>query len=104
MDGFVLATLTAWYFTRRRRNGEVFAIGLFIYPITRFLIEFIRGDEPGLFGTRFTISQWISAGMFVIAIGYLVWLSRRPAVLEPICTEPEPKSVLPSQARPQPAR
>lgn len=104
LDGFVLATLTAWYFARRRRNGEVFAIGLFIYPITRFLIEFIRGDEPGLFGTRFTISQWISAGMFVIAIGYLVWLSRRPAVLEPICTEPEPKSVLPSQPRPQPAR
>lgn len=88
IDGFVLATLTAWYFTRRRRNGEVFAIGLTLYPITRFLIEFIRGDEPGLFGTRFTISQWISAGMFLVAIGYIVFLSRRPAVREPICTDP----------------
>jgi len=88
IDGFVLAALTLWYFSRRRRNGEVFAIGLLIYPITRFLIEFIRGDEPGLFGTRFTISQWISAGMFVVALGYLFWLSRRPAILEPLCTEP----------------
>lgn len=90
VDGFVLAALTAWYFRRRRRNGEVFAIGLLIYPITRFLIEFIRGDEPGLFGTRFTISQWISAAMFLVAIGYMVWLSRRPAIREPICTGPLP--------------
>ena len=88
LDGFVLAALTAWYFSRRRRNGEVFAIGLFIYPITRFLIEFIRNDEPGLLGPQLTISQWISAGMFLIAIGYMVWLSRRPAVREPICAEP----------------
>lgn len=92
IDGFVLAALTAWYFSRRRRNGEVFAIGLLIYPITRFLIEFIRGDEPGLFGTRFTISQWISAGMFLVAIGYLTWLSRRPAVLEPLCEDPVPSA------------
>ena len=88
IDGFVLAALTAWYFSRRRRNGEVFAIGLTIYPITRFLIEYIRNDEPGLLGPQLTISQWISAGMFLIAIGYIVWLSRRPAVREPICTEP----------------
>ena len=88
LDGFVLAALTAWYFSRRRRNGEVFAIGLTIYPITRFLIEFIRNDEPGLLGPQLTISQWISAGMFLIAIGYMVWLSRRPAIREPICAEP----------------
>jgi phosphatidylglycerol:prolipoprotein diacylglycerol transferase len=88
IDGFVLALLTGWYFSRRRRNGEVFAIGLLIYPITRFLIEFIRGDEPGQMGTRFTISQWISAAMFLVAIGYMIWLSRRPAVREPLCSEP----------------
>lgn len=87
IDGFVIAALTAWYFSRRRRNGEVFAIGLFIYPITRFLIEFIRNDEPGLLGPKLTIAQWISVGMFAIAIGYIAWLSRRPAVREPICAD-----------------
>lgn len=87
IDGFVIAALTAWYFSRRRRNGEVFAIGLFIYPITRFLIEFIRNDEPGLLGPKLTIAQWISVGMFAIAIGYIAWLSRRPAVREPICSD-----------------
>jgi len=104
IDGFVLAALTYWYFSRRRRNGEVFAIGLTIYPITRFLIEFIRNDEPGLFGTPFTISQWISAGMFTVAIGYIVWLSRRPAVREPIFTEPPAAAVPTVTARTQPAR
>jgi phosphatidylglycerol:prolipoprotein diacylglycerol transferase len=84
IDGFIIAAITAWYFSRRRRNGEVFAIGLTIYPITRFLIEFIRGDEPGLFGSRFTISQWISAGMFLVAMAYIAWLSRRPLKLDPI--------------------
>lgn len=90
IDGFVLAALTAWYFSRRRRNGEVFAIGLTIYPITRFLIEFIRNDEPGLLAPRLTISQWISVGIFSVALCYLYWLSRRPAVREPVWTEPTP--------------
>ena len=105
MDGFFLFALTAWYFSRRRRTGEVFAIGLTIYPITRFLIEFLRNDEPGLFGSAFTISQWISAAMLVIAIGYICWLSRRPAIRETICTEPLPGgAVSPSASRTQPAR
>jgi phosphatidylglycerol:prolipoprotein diacylglycerol transferase len=69
----------------------VFAIGLFIYPITRFLIEFIRNDEPGLLGPKLTIAQWISIGMFSIALGYMTWLSRRPAVREPICSLPDSK-------------
>lgn len=98
IDGFVLAALTAWYFSRRRRNGEVFAIGLTIYPITRFLIEFIRGDEPGLFGTRFTISQWVSALMFVTAIGYIIWLSRRPPVREPVSTNAPPTPPTPASS------
>ena len=89
LDGFILAALTAWYFSRRRRNGEVFAIGLTIYPITRFLIEFIRGDEPPRYGL--TISQWISVGIFVVAIGYMIFLSRRPAVREPIGNPGEPE-------------
>lgn len=90
IDGFVLAALTAWYFSRRRRNGEVFAIGLFIYSITRFMMEFIRNDEPGVGYPPLTLAQWISLGMFMIAIGYMIWLSRRPAVREPICTDPNP--------------
>lgn len=88
IDGFVIAGLTAWYFSRRRRNGEVFAIGLTIYPITRFLIEFIRGDEPGIVGL--TISQWISVVMFSVAICYMAFLSRRPAIRESIIDKSAP--------------
>ncbi len=88
LDGFILAAITAWYFSRRRRNGEVFAIGVTMYPITRFLIEFIRGDESGIVGL--TISQWISVCIFVVAICYMYYLSRRPAIREPIGGIPEP--------------
>ena len=84
IDGFVIALITSWYFWRRRRNGEVFALALVIYPITRFCMELLRADEGGQFGTALTISQWISIGLFVINLGFLVYVSRRPAVREPI--------------------
>lgn len=84
IDGFMIAAITAWYFWHRRRNGEVLAVALFIYPVTRFCIELLRGDEVGQFGTRLTISQWISICLFLINLLYMFYLSRRPAVREPV--------------------
>ncbi|MCX7411395.1 MAG: prolipoprotein diacylglyceryl transferase [Planctomycetales bacterium] len=80
LDGFLIAALTFWYFSHRRRNGECFAVALMIYPITRFVIEILRNDEGGQLGTSLTISQWVSIGLFAVNIGFMIWLSRRPAV------------------------
>jgi phosphatidylglycerol:prolipoprotein diacylglycerol transferase len=74
----ILFFLTNAYFYHRPRNGSVLALSAFCYAITRFTIEFLRDDEPPQFGTPFTISQLISIVMFVFAIGFSVWLSRRP--------------------------
>lgn len=63
----------------RRRDGEVFAWMLTLYPVGRFFEEMVRDDEPGRLGTPLTISQLISLGLFVAAIGLWLWLSRRPA-------------------------
>ncbi len=79
LDGFLIAGLTLWYFPYRHRNGEVFGVGLMVYATTRFLIEFLRGDEPGQLGTGLTISQLISLGMFVTGLMVLLDRARRPA-------------------------
>lgn len=91
IDGFVIAALTSWYFWRRRRNGEVLALALIIYPITRFCMELLRADEGGQFGTNFTISQWVSIGLFIFNLGFMYYLSRRPPVRDPIIL-PDAKS------------
>jgi phosphatidylglycerol:prolipoprotein diacylglycerol transferase len=76
------ATLLGWllwsYYPFRRRDGECLALMLTIHPITRFLLEVIRTDEPEVFGTGLSISQNISIGLLVGAV--LIWwqLSRRP--------------------------
>jgi phosphatidylglycerol---prolipoprotein diacylglyceryl transferase len=76
LDGFFIAALTLWYHRYRRVPGDVFGLALLIAPVTRFLIEFIRGDEFGQWGTTLTISQWISLGLFAAGCGLQVYLAR----------------------------
>ncbi len=79
LDGFLLACITALLFAERRWKGEVFGWGCVLYSITRFLIEFLRGDEMGQLGTGLTISQLYSLGIAALGASVLVWQSRRPA-------------------------
>jgi len=62
----LLLSLVLWYFwTLKRRDGQVFALMLILYPIGRFLMEIVRQDEAGQFGTGFTISQLVSFVMVI---------------------------------------
>ncbi len=72
---FLLAGLTAAFFRRRPFDGAVLVVGMLLYAVKRFVIEFLRGDEMGQFGTMFTISQWISMGIFAGGLLLLVWLT-----------------------------
>jgi phosphatidylglycerol:prolipoprotein diacylglycerol transferase len=90
IDGFMIAAITAWYFGYRRRNGEVLAVALIIYPVTRFCLELLRADEVGKFGTTLTISQWISIVLFLVNIAFMFYLSQRPAVREPVILPSDP--------------
>jgi phosphatidylglycerol:prolipoprotein diacylglycerol transferase len=77
------AALLAWvlwsFFPFRRRDGEVFALMLTLYPIARFLLEIIRVDESAVFGTGLSISQNISLAVFVGALAMWAILLRQPA-------------------------
>jgi phosphatidylglycerol---prolipoprotein diacylglyceryl transferase len=76
------AGLLAWflwvYYPLRRRDGEVIALLLTIHPISRFLLEIIRTDEPAVWGTGLSISQNISIIIFVVAVGLWFYLLNQP--------------------------
>jgi phosphatidylglycerol:prolipoprotein diacylglycerol transferase len=96
LDGFVIAAITAWYFGRRRRNGEVLAVALLIYPVTRFCMELLRADEVGQLRTNLTTAQLVSICLFIINLGFMYYLSRRPAVREPVTMPQNPSASLSS--------
>lgn len=79
LNATVLAIFTWAYYPYRRFHGEALALGWIAYPISRFLVEFIRGDELGQFGTAFTISQWVSLGLCAAGVLFYAWQSRRAA-------------------------
>ena len=49
-----------------------------LYAVTRFLLEIIRTDEGSFAGTGLTISQNVSLGVLVCAVGLAWWTWRRP--------------------------
>jgi phosphatidylglycerol:prolipoprotein diacylglycerol transferase len=78
IDAAILAWLLWSYYPFRRRDGEVTALMLTIHPITRFLLEIIRTDEPAVFGTGMSISQNISLVLLAVAAGLWWYLRQQP--------------------------
>lgn len=72
-NAFLLCLLLWFYWHHRKSDGEVFALMLILYPIGRFMIEIIRNDEAGQFGTEFTISQWVSFATVLIGFMIFAW-------------------------------
>ncbi len=77
LDGFFTAALVLWYSRFRRVPGDVFGLALLILPVSRFLIEFLRGDEYGQWGTSLTSAQMVSIGLFSIGVVLQVYLGRQ---------------------------
>jgi phosphatidylglycerol:prolipoprotein diacylglycerol transferase len=83
--GAELIILAVLLVTERRGRpyaGRTFWLYMLLYAISRFVIEFYRGDERGTVGI-FSTSQFISVLLAPLAIVMLVYLSR--------VTAPEPK-------------
>ena len=77
INGAVIFLFLFAYYPFRKRDGEVIAILLTIYPVTRFLLEMVRDDESGVFGTWMTISQVASLLLVALAVGLWVYVLRR---------------------------
>ena len=79
----ITASLLAWvlwsFYPFRRRDGEVTALMITLYPIARFFEESIRVDESPVFGTGLSISQNVSILLLLAAVAMWAWLLRKPA-------------------------
>lgn len=78
IDAGLLATLAAAFTPLARRPGEVFALVLTLHPVSRFLLELIRVDEPPALGTPLSISQLVSLVLLALAGALWWWLSGQP--------------------------
>ena len=74
-----LFAFLAWFWPRRKFDGQVFALYLIGYAIERTIVEFFRGDYPVLhLGGWATQAHLISFGIFAVGL-ILYWqLSRSP--------------------------
>ena len=81
INATLLFLVTMAYFPFRQRHGQVIALLLSLYAITRFLLELIRTDELA-FAAQMTISQnvsvWIGIGMVIL----WVYIMRQPKMLD----------------------
>jgi phosphatidylglycerol:prolipoprotein diacylglycerol transferase len=77
VDGLVLVVLLSAFYPLRKRDGEVMALLMVTYPITRFLVEYLRNDEGAFFGGM-TISQSVSILLMAGGLAFWLWLSLSP--------------------------
>ncbi|MBI4698109.1 MAG: prolipoprotein diacylglyceryl transferase [Nitrospirae bacterium] len=69
-------------FFRKRKtfDGQIFWIYILLYSVTRFIIEFFRGDEiRGFIYDGISFSQGISIALFLTAMIFLVFLRKKSA-------------------------
>jgi phosphatidylglycerol---prolipoprotein diacylglyceryl transferase len=81
-EALILAILLATERRGRPFPGRTFWLYMLLYAVSRFVIEFYRGDPRGTVW-MFSTSQFISIVLAPLALAMLVYLSRR--------REPEPK-------------
>ena len=78
INALLLCLLLLAYEPFCRRDGQLFAMALSIYPIARCLLEWIRDDESAVFGTSLSISQNVSLLLLVCAAGLWYYILRQP--------------------------
>ncbi|MAI72316.1 MAG: diacylglyceryl transferase [Rhodopirellula sp.] len=72
----------------RFREGTVMMLGFASYAVLRFVLELVRVDESGQFGTDFSISQWVSICVLtgsLLGLGFIY--SRKQATATPSTAE-----------------
>ena len=66
-----------YLFLKTSVNGNLIFVYMFLYPIVRFCMEFLRGDAIRGRVLWLSTSQWISLGLFTISVVYFVQKFRK---------------------------
>jgi prolipoprotein diacylglyceryltransferase len=78
----LLLFLCLAFYPYRRHDGQVWVLFMVVYSVHRFLNEILR-TEPVEFG-RLTLSQGISVGVLLAAIGLEIYLRKTQAKRQPL--------------------
>ncbi|MDH5714663.1 MAG: prolipoprotein diacylglyceryl transferase, partial [Candidatus Aminicenantes bacterium] len=78
LAGFVLFALLILLRRKKSFEGELFWSYILLYSITRFIIEFFRGDYRGsLFQGLLSTSQFIALLVIPLSVIMLLYLRRK---------------------------
>ena len=84
INALLLAGLLAGFYRLRRREGQVFALLMVAYPVTRFILESVRADNAhSLANFVLTHNQYSSIGILAVGLLFLAALQRAPASAGP---------------------
>lgn len=73
----VLYAGLAWLYRRKKFDGQVFAVYLVGYAITRSTVELFRGDYPQLYAGWITPAHIVSALILAAGAGLYLYLPRK---------------------------
>lgn len=74
--GFIIFAILLLVYRKRKFEGQVFWLFVFLYSIYRFLVEFVRGDKVAIL-FKLTEMQYLSIVLFVVAIIAYIDMARR---------------------------
>lgn len=77
-EAIILVVLLATERKGRAYPGRTFWLYMLLYGISRFIIEFYRGDERGMVFDTLSTSQFISLVLVPLSLVMLAWLARQP--------------------------
>ena len=78
INAFLICLLGIALYPYRQRDGQIIAVVLTTYAITRFILELIRKDEGSFYSTGLTISQNVSILMMVLLTALWLFVMLRP--------------------------
>ena len=73
---FAFFAALSLFYPRRKFDGQMFWVYVILYAVTRFSLEFIRGDNPRIWPGHLTNSQVIAIVWLTAAVIFLWRLPR----------------------------
>jgi phosphatidylglycerol:prolipoprotein diacylglycerol transferase len=76
LEGLVLFIIVFWFSVKPRPRGAVAGVFLIFYSIFRFLVEFVREPDDGVYSlllNGMTRGQDLCIPMFLLGVGLIVW-------------------------------